>query len=242
MSDKIEKIALVSGANRGIGAAVVAGLAKAGVHVLLGARDLAAGEATAAPLRAAGGSVTAVQLDVTDPQSVAALAEKLADDYGHIDILVNNAGVGLDYVPGMSPVEKMEATLAINVVGGLRLTEAMLPLLEKSAAARIVNVSSELASFGLRHDPAWEHHDKVMPIYAASKAAVNALTVGYALALAPKGIKVNAICPGYTATAATNFMPDRTVEQAAVVILQMALLENDGPTGGFYNDQGALPW
>ncbi|PTV96009.1 NADP-dependent 3-hydroxy acid dehydrogenase YdfG [Rhodobacter aestuarii] len=242
MSDKDQKIALISGANRGIGAAVVAGLSRAGVHVLLGCRDLKAGEEVAAPLCAEGGSVTPVQLDVTDALSVAALTEKLEADYGHIDILINNAGVGLDYVPGMSAVEKMEQTLAINVVGGLRLTEAMLPLLEKSAAPRIVNVSSELASFGLRHDPSWDHHDKIMPTYAASKAAVNALTVGYAKALVDKGFKVNAICPGYTATAATNFMPDRTVDQAAVVILQMALLEDDGPTGGFFNDQGALPW
>ncbi|SOC07027.1 SDR family NAD(P)-dependent oxidoreductase [Rhodobacter maris] len=242
MSETTQKIVLVSGANRGIGAAVAAALARAGVHVLLGARTLEAGEAAAAPIRAEGGKVTVVQLDVTDAASVAALAGNLAADFGYIDILVNNAGVGLDYVPGLSAVEKMEQMLAINVVGGLRLTEAMLPLLEKSTAPRIVNVSSELASFGLRHDPSWGHHDKVMPLYAASKAAVNALTLGYAFALADKGIKVNAICPGYTATEATNFMPDRTVDEAAVVILQMALLGDDGPTGGFFNDQGPLPW
>lgn len=242
MTGTEQKIALVSGANRGIGAAVAAGLAQAGVHVLLGSRDPAAGEAVAAPLRDAGGSVTAVQLDVTDPASVAALAEKLGRDYGRIDILVNNAGVGLDYVPGLSAVDKIEQTLAINVVGGLRLTEAMLPLLEQSAAPRIVNVSSELASFGLRHDPTWEHADKVTPTYSASKAAVNALTVSYAAALADKGFKVNAICPGYTATAATNYLPSRTTEEAAVVILRMALLDDDGPNGGFFNDQGTLPW
>ncbi|MBK1637197.1 SDR family oxidoreductase [Rhodovulum adriaticum] len=236
------KIALVSGANRGIGEAVATGLAREGVHVLMGCRDLAKGEAAAAPLKAEGLQVTPVQLDVTDAASVAALANQIADTHGRLDILVNNAGVGLDFVPDLSPVEKVEQTLAINVVGGLRLTEAMVPLLAVSAHPRIVNVSSELASFGLRHDPDWEHHDKILPTYAASKAAVNALTVSQAAALADKGIKVNAICPGYTATAATNFMPDRTPEQAAVIVLRMALLDDEGPTGGFFNDQGELPW
>ncbi|WP_240722462.1 SDR family NAD(P)-dependent oxidoreductase [Poseidonocella sp. HB161398] len=145
-------------------------------------------------------------------------------------------GVGPDYLPGLAPVEKMEQTLAINVTGGLRLTEAMLPPLAVAPHPRIVNVSSELASFGLRHDPDWEHADKILPTYAATKAAVNALTVSYAAALAEQGVKVNTICPGFTATEATGFVPDRTPEQAAVIVVKMALI------GSFSNDAGTLPW
>ncbi|WP_108260937.1 SDR family oxidoreductase [Mangrovicoccus ximenensis] len=236
------RIALVSGANRGIGEAITAGLANEGVHVLMGCRDLEKGKEAAAPFVAAGLAVTPVQLDITDAASVAALAQQLADSFGHIDILVNNAGVGLDFVPDLSVPEKMAQTLEINVIGTLRLTEAMLPLLSQSSQPRIVNVSSELASFGLRHDPEWEHADKILPTYAASKAALNALTVSYAAQLGPQGFKVNAICPGFTATAATNFLPDRTPEEAAVVAVEMALTGEDGPNGSFSNDRGPLPW
>lgn len=235
-------IALVSGANRGIGEAISAGLARRGVHVLMGCRDLSRGEQAAAPLAAEGLKVTPVVLDITRDDSVTALVDRITGDWGRLDILVNNAGVGLDFAPGLSAVEKMDQTLAINVTGGLRLTEAMLPFLTESDAGRIVNVSSELASFGLRHDPDWEHADKTLPTYAASKAAVNALTLSYAAALSDAGIKVNAVCPGFTATEATNFVPDRTPEEAAVIAVQMALLDADGPTGSFSNDSGTLPW
>lgn len=240
--ENTQKIALVSGANRGIGEAIVRALASEGVHVVLGARSLANGEEAAAPMIAAGLQVTPVGLDITDSASVAALVAEIDATFGRLDILVNNAGVGLDYVPGLSTLEKLEQTLALNVVGTTRLTEAMIPLLAASGQGRIVNVSSELASFGLRHDPDWDHADKILPTYAASKAAVNALTVSYATALAPQGIKVNAICPGFTATAATNYMPNRTPDQAAVIVRQMALIGDDGPTGSFVNDQGPLPW
>ncbi|WP_172330675.1 SDR family oxidoreductase [Mangrovicoccus sp. HB161399] len=240
--EESKKIALVSGANRGIGEAVARALAAQGVHVLMGCRDLEKGRAATAPLVAAGLEAAAVQLDVTDASSVAALAEEIRARFGRLDILVNNAGVGLDFVPGLTPVEKMEQTLAINVTGGLRLTEAMVPLLAAAPHPRIVNVSSELASFGLRHDPDWEHADKILPTYAATKAAVNALTVSHAAALAEQGIKVNAICPGFTATEATGFVPDRTPDEAAVIVVQMALIGDDGPTGTFSNDAGPLPW
>ncbi|RBO53084.1 short-chain dehydrogenase [Rhodovulum sp. BSW8] len=237
-----KKIALVSGGNRGIGAAVAARLAESGVLVLIGSRDLAAGQAVAAPLVAEGGEAVAVQLDVTDDASVAALAGRIAETWGRLDILVNNAGIGLDHDTRLTPVARIARTLEVNVTGTLRLTEAMVPLLARGVSPRIVNISSELGSFALRQDPDWEHADKIMPTYAASKAAVNALTVGYAQSLAGQGIKVNAICPGYTATAATNFGPDRTPGEAASAIAALALADADGPTGGFLNEAGALPW
>ncbi len=237
-----EKIlALVSGANRGIGLAIATGLARRGCRVLLGCRDLSRGTAAAAPLQAQGLDVSPVQLDTTDDASVAALAAQIERDYGRLDVLVNNAGIALDYDPSLPVSARMEGTLAVNVVGTVRLTEAMVPLLARSRRPRIVNVSSELASFGLRSDPAWAYVETKMPTYQASKAAVNSLTFSYAELLAGKGIKVNAICPGYTATEATNFAGTRTPEQAAVVAIEMALRE-DCPTGTFANDQGPLPW
>jgi NAD(P)-dependent dehydrogenase (short-subunit alcohol dehydrogenase family) len=235
-------LALVSGANRGIGLAIATGLARRGVHVLLGCRDLGRGEAASAPLRAEGLQVWPVQLDTTDDGSVTALAARITQDFGYLDILVNNAGIGLDYAPMLSPVQRMEQTLAVNVVGTLRLTEAMVPLLVESKQPRIVNVSSELASFKLHSDPSWAYADIKLPTYQASKAAVNSLTVSYADSLKEKGIKVNAICPGYTATEATNFSGSRTPAQAAVVAIHYALLDDGGPTGAFANEEGELPW
>lgn len=235
-------IALVSGANRGIGYAITKGLAQKGMTVLLGCRDLAKGEVAAAKLRDEGLDVRAVQLDTTDDNSVAALADLISAQWGRLDVLVNNAGIGLDYVEGLAPTQRIEQTLAVNVVGVLRLTEAMVPLLKNSARGRIVNISSELASFALRADPNWVFAAFSLPTYAASKAALNALTLSYATSLAAFGIKVNAVCPGYTATESTNFAGSRTPDQAAVAAIKSATLDDAGATGAFTNEQGALPW
>ncbi|CAH2602792.1 SDR family oxidoreductase [Rhodovastum atsumiense] len=235
-------IALVSGANRGIGLAIAAGLARRGVHVLLGCRDLRRGMAAADRMLAEGVQLRPVQLDTTDDVSTEALAALVRRDYGRLDILVNNAGIALDADPSLPVAERLQRTLEVNVIGTARLTEAMLPLLAQSKRGRIVNVSSELASFGLRTDPEWEYAKFAMPTYQASKAAVNALTLSYAARLQEQGIKVNAICPGYTATEATNFMGPRTPEQAAVVAINFALLDDEGPTGAFANEAGELPW
>ncbi len=234
-------LALISGANRGIGLAIATGLARKGCHVLLGCRNLSQGEAAAAPLRSAGLQVWPLQLDTTSDASVAAAAAVIEREYGRLDVLINNAGIGLDYNPALSVMDKIQQTVAVNIVGTIRLTEAMVPLLALSTSPRIVNLSSELASFGLRHDPAWTYRETKMPTYQASKAAVNSLTVSYAESLSGKGIKVNAICPGYTATDATNFMGTRTTEQAATIAIDLAL-RADCPTGTFVNDQGPLPW
>lgn len=236
------KIALVSGANRGIGLAVASALAHAGALVLLGARNLEAGRAAAAPLREEGLAVRAVQLDVTDQASVDALAARIGTELGQIDILVNNAGLGLDQNAELSWAARLEGTLPTNVIGAARLFEATTPLLLRSPAPRVVNLSSELASFGLRQDPDWPFAAFALPTYAASKAAVNALTLSMAEALRPAGGKVNSVCPGYTATDATGYASDRTTAQAAAALLPYALLDSDGPTGGFFNESGPLPW
>ncbi len=241
-TDKKQKIALVSGANRGIGLAIVTALAGKGVHVLLGCREVVKGESAAAPLIAQGLKVTPVALDVTDDASVTALAAQIDRDYGVLDILVNNAGIALDFAAGMPVADRLKGALEVNVIGLTRLTEAMVPFLAKSGHGRIVNLSSELGSFGRRNDPTWEYADFRLPTYAATKAAVNAMTIGYAKDLAAQGIKVNAVCPGYTATEATAFAGPRKPEQGAAVVANFALLEDDGVTGSFVNEDGELPW
>ena len=237
-----EQLALVSGANRGIGLAITTGLAQRGAHVLLGCRDLERGKKECAPLKDEGLAVDPIQLDTTNDASVAAAAQNIAKAYGRLDILMNNAGISLDFAPDISETDKLQGTLDVNVIGTARVTEAMVPLLSKSTQARIVNVSSELASFGKRSDPGWIYAEFKLPTYQASKAALDSLTLSYANQLKDEGIMVNAICPGYTATEATNFAGTNTSEQAAVVAIDFALLDANGPTGKFANVEGGLPW
>ena len=175
-------------------------------------------------------------------RSWSVLAKEIDRDYGRLDILVNNAGIGLDFEQSLSSTQRIQQSLDVNVVGLIRMMEAMGPLLVKSGKGRVVNVSSELASFGLRSDPAWPYGEFRLPTYAATKAALNALTLSYAVDLKDKGVKVNAICPGYTATEATNFAGTRMPEQGAAVAVQFALLDDNGVTGTFHNEAGALPW
>lgn len=239
---KKSTLALVSGANRGIGLAIATGLAQQGVEVLLGCRDTNKGEVACSALRAKGLQVRPVELDTTSALSVSKLADLITQGYGYLDILVNNAGIALDYDQTITAADRLRRTMAVNVLGPILLTEAMISLLETSEKPRIVNVSSELASFGLRSNQLWAYAKFDMPIYQASKAALNSLTISYASRFREKGIKVNSICPGYTATEATNFVGDRTPDEAAVVAIKYALLEGDGPTGSFANEQGDLPW
>ncbi|MDX5627172.1 MULTISPECIES: SDR family oxidoreductase [unclassified Brenneria] len=237
-----QPIALVSGATRGIGKAIAQGLAQQGVKVLLGARNLQAGREVAERIATQHVSVEAVELDTTDQTTIDNLAALIRQKYGRLDILVNNAGISMDFSPEPPIREKLSRTFETNVVGTAALTDAMIPLLEKSERARIVNVSSILASFTKRTQPDWIYADVYMPSYQASKAALNSLTLSYARQLADRNIKVNAICPGLTATDATNHYGDRTPEMAAQVAIRFALLDDSGPTGSFANDEGALEW
>ncbi|MFC6790838.1 SDR family NAD(P)-dependent oxidoreductase [Methylobacterium komagatae] len=173
-------LALVSGANRGIGLAIATGLARQGAQVLLGCRDIGKGEAACNALRAEGLQVRPVELDTTSTASVSRLAEMIQQGYGYLDALVNNAGIGVDHDPMLTAADRLRRTMSVNVLGPLLLTDAMAPLLSASGRGRIVNVSSELASFGLRANPNWAFADFPMPIYQASKAALNSLTLSYA--------------------------------------------------------------
>ncbi|GAA2207037.1 hypothetical protein GCM10009850_024950 [Nonomuraea monospora] len=308
-------VALVTGANKGIGYAVAAGLAARGMTVVLGCRDRDRGEQAAARLRAelsaarmgVGPSITSmpaepdaahlraepdaarlgtgpdvaslgtgpdaslgtrpgavnlptgpgvayaagvepevrvVVLDVTDPATIEAAAASL----DRLDVLVNNAGISgpIDLTPSRTPATTIRDVFETNVIGVLMVTNAMLPLLRKAPAPRIVNVSSGVGSLHHHTDPA--HYMSALPASAAyppSKAALNALTVQYAKELREDGILVNAAAPGACATDFTKGLPfpiTRTAEEGAGVIIQLATLGPDGPTGGFFDDGGPVPW
>lgn len=237
-----QPIALVSGATRGIGRAIAQGLAQKGIKVLLGARNLQAGQKVAVEISTPEIQVEAVELDTTHQNTIDNLSALIAEKYGRLNILVNNAGISLDFYPDLSVREKLSRTLETNVIGTAALTDAMIPLLEKSQHGRIVNVSSVLASFTSREQADWIYKDVAMPTYQASKAALNSLTLSYAKLLEQRNIKVNAICPGLTATDATNHYGERTPEQAAQVAIKYALLDDAGPSGVFVNEEGSLNW
>jgi NAD(P)-dependent dehydrogenase (short-subunit alcohol dehydrogenase family) len=244
-------VALVSGANTGIGLQVAKDLARHGLIVLVGSRDLDRGKAAAAGID---GDARAIQLDVTDESSIAAAAERVGSEFGRLDVLVNNAGVSFLGDPGSPLAERAQAGLLtgvpidvvrrmfeINVIGPIALTQALLPLLQAAPAARIVNVGSGGASLTLNADPR-NPHRWMFGVYPTTKSALHAATLGFATALEETGIKVNVADPGFTATALNNFQGTRTVEEGAQRIVALALLGPDGPTGTFSSDEGPVPW
>ncbi|WP_148598405.1 SDR family NAD(P)-dependent oxidoreductase [Aquisphaera giovannonii] len=248
-----KRVALVTGANQGIGLQVAKDLAAEGLTVLVGSRDLAKGEAAAAAIE---GGARAIQIDVTDRASIAAAAARIREEIGRLDVLVNNAAIThtgwmagktmQDYSeatrPSVVSLDEMRAVWETNVFGVLAVTQAMLPLLRESEAARIVNVSSGVGSLTQASDPAYPYRSIFGPVYPASKTALNALTVAMAIELEPAGIKVNAACPGYTKTNLNNYSGTQTVEEGAREPVRLALLGPDGPTGTFSNSAGPLPW
>jgi NAD(P)-dependent dehydrogenase (short-subunit alcohol dehydrogenase family) len=242
--DPAQKIALVTGANKGIGKEIARQLAAKGVLVLLGARDRKRGEQAEADLRGQGVSVQFIPLDVTDQRSVDQAAARVAQKYGRLDILVNNAGIALDWVPPseLDP-EILKETYETNVFGPFRVIKAMLPLLKKSKAGRIVNVSSALGSMTLAAASGgpFQGANHLMA-YCSSKSALNAMTLALAKDLKSAGIKVNAANPGYVATDMNDNKGVRTVEQGAATPVRLALLADDGPTGGCFSDEGVVPW
>lgn len=228
-------IALVTGANRGIGLEVTRQLAKQGITVILGARDFEKGKAAAETLITEGLQVIPKKLDVTDQNSIDQLATELKGEFGRLDILVNNAGILYDTWQSASnaSLETVQEALATNTLGPWRMCQAFLPLIRQSQAGRIVNVSSEagsLASMGAS-----------TPAYSTSKAALNAFTRLLAAELQGTGILVNAICPGWVATDMGG-AGGRPVADGAASIVWAATLPNNGPTGGFFRDSKPLPW
>jgi NAD(P)-dependent dehydrogenase (short-subunit alcohol dehydrogenase family) len=227
-------VAVVSGANRGIGLAVAEALARRGMTVVAGSRGAARGEEAVRPLVAEGLDVRPHQLDITDQASVDALAGFVDGDLGRLDVLVNNAGI---YPAGRAvdvDLDEVEETWQVNTVGPWRLTKALLPIMRRTGGGRIVNVSSmsgSLAEMGSDHAG-----------YSVSKAALNAVTRTLARDLDGTGILVNSVCPGWVATDMGGPSAPRTVQQGAASVLWAALLQDDGPTGGFFRDGERMPW
>jgi NAD(P)-dependent dehydrogenase (short-subunit alcohol dehydrogenase family) len=241
MSEKT--IALVTGANKGIGYEIAAGLGALGWSVGVGARDDGRREAAVEKLRAAGADAFGVPLDVTDDASVAAAAGLIEERAGRLDVLVNNAGVtgGAPQEPTRVTPETMRTVVETNVIGVIRVTNAMLPLLHRSASPRIVNMSSSVGSLTRQTTPGTET-GPISAAYAPSKTFLNAVTVQYAKELGDTNILINAGCPGYCATDLNGFRGVRTPEQGAAIGIHLATLPDDGPTGAFFEDAGTVPW
>ncbi len=231
---------------------VLEDLAARGFTVLVGSRNLERGETAA---KSVGAGARALQLDVTNQASIAAAAERIRNELGRLDVLVNNAAISHAGKPGRSLAEmgksgrasvasldEVRAVFETNVFGVIAVTQAMLPLLREAPAGRIVNVSSGAGSLTRNSDPANPHRSMFGAAYSPSKTALNAITLAFALDLESTRIKVNAACPGFTATDLNNFEGTRTVEQAAREPVRLALLDANGPTGTFSNEDGPLPW
>ena len=237
------KIALVTGANKGLGLEIARQLGQEGHTVLMGARDPERGEGGAQTLRSEDLDAHFVPLDVTDQASVDAAATTIKDRFGRLDVLVNNAGILLDDLsPSELPMATLRRTFDTNVFGVVRTTQAMLPLLRASDSARIVNLGSAMGSLTLTSDPDNLRSGYWQLAYAASKAALNAVTVQFANELRAEGIKVNAADPGYVATDLTGQQGFNSVEDGATPAVRLATLPADGPTAGFYNIDGPMPW
>jgi NAD(P)-dependent dehydrogenase (short-subunit alcohol dehydrogenase family) len=239
-----EKIALITGANKGIGLEIARQLAEQGVLVLLGARSEGRGKEAAAELTARGLAAAPLAIDVTDDSSVADAAREIGGQHGRLDILVNNAGItgGFRGAPSAATAGQLRQVYDTNVFGVVTVTNHLLPLLRRSAAGRIVNLSSGLGSLTLSSDPGSEFADYNLVTYQSSKTALNAVTLAYAKELRETGIKVNAADPGFTATDLNQHRGYRTVQQAAVIVVRLATLGAGGPTGTFQDENGVVPW
>jgi NAD(P)-dependent dehydrogenase (short-subunit alcohol dehydrogenase family) len=238
-----QTIALVTGANKGIGYEIAAGLGALGWSVGVGARDEERREAAVAKLAAAGADVFGVPLDVTDDASVAAAAALIEQRAGRLDVLVNNAAVtgGMPQLPTTVGLAAVRTVVETNVIGVIRVTNAMLPMLRRSASPRIVNMSSTVGSL-TRQTAATDETGPVSAAYAPSKTFLNAVTIQYAKELHDTNILINAGCPGFTATDLNGFRGVRTPQQGAAIAIQLATLPDDGPTGAFFDDAGVVPW
>ncbi|GAB0120242.1 SDR family NAD(P)-dependent oxidoreductase [Acidisoma sp. 7E03] len=239
-----ERIALVTGSNKGVGLEIARQLAEAGVFVLIGARDPSRGAAAAADLAAGSLQAHSLPLDVTSPASIAAAAARIRTAYGRLDILVNNAGIvdAEDGPPSTAAPDAARRIMETNFIGTLAVTQAMLPLLLAAQAARIVNLSSSLGSLTLNGDPASPYYAARLIGYNASKAALNMLTVQLAAELRGTPHVVNAVRPGYVKTDLTGHRGFMTPEEGARLPVHYALLGQDAVSGCFVEPGGATPW
>jgi len=251
MPDK--RVALVTGANQGVGLQVAKELVANGLTVLVGSRDFERGESAAKDI---GPGAIALQLDVTNGASIAAAAERIRNELGRLDLLVNNAGISNtrkgslsleEYAkisrPSNASLDELRAVWETNAFGVLAVYQAMLPLLRESSDARIVNVSSGVGSLTANADPTYPYHAMFGPIYPASKAALNAITLAIMIELESTGIKVNLVSPAFTATNLNGYAGTESVEDGSREVVRVALLGPDGPTGTFTRwENTTIPW
>jgi NAD(P)-dependent dehydrogenase (short-subunit alcohol dehydrogenase family) len=243
---KAKKVALISGANKGIGFETARQLGQKAITVILGSRDLAKGEAAAAQLKKEGIDAHAIKLDVVNPADVKAVADTITRDYGHLDILVNNAGIMLEAIGGNNTStvsdEILRKTFDTNFFAAVAVTRAFLPLLKKSDAGRIVNVSSILGSLALHATEGSPIYEAKALAYDASKAALNSFTIHLAHELKGTKIKVNSAHPGWVKTEmGTDAAPMEVVDGAKTEV-ELATLGPDGPTGGYFHMGQAITW
>ncbi|HZY35338.1 MAG TPA: SDR family NAD(P)-dependent oxidoreductase [Mucilaginibacter sp.] len=248
-----KRIALVTGANQGVGLQVAKELAATGITVLVGSRNFERGEAAAKEI---GAGAIALQLDVTDSKSIATAAAHIRKGFGRLDLLVNNAAISNTRKGDLSleeygkisrasnaPLDEVRAVWETNVFGVLAVYQAMLPLLRESSDARIVNVSSGVGSLELNADPNGPYHRSFGPVYPASKTALNAITLAMMVELEGTGIKVNLVSPGFTRTNLNGYAGTQSVEDGSREVVRVALLGPGGPTGTFTRWENAtIPW
>lgn len=241
--DPAGRIALVTGANKGIGFEIAKSLAAKGVTVLVGARNSQAGEAAAAVIRSDGGAAEVLPLDISDAGSIAAAAALIEQKFGRLDILVNNAGVSVERgkQPSEASIDLLRQTYETNVFGTVAVTNAMLPLVRKSDAGRIVNLSTGLASFALSAGPKAPLFSMRLLAYNSSKAALNSVTIMLANELEGSSIKINLANPGLCATDLSTGK-GRPASEGATIAVELALVGEDGPNGGFIGENGTVPW
>jgi NAD(P)-dependent dehydrogenase (short-subunit alcohol dehydrogenase family) len=240
------KVALITGANKGIGYEIARQLGQQSITVLIGARDKTKGAEAAERLRAEGADAHAVKLDVTDAATIAATKTFVEEKFGRLDILVNNAGIvggsGWETLPSEVPLDTVRKVFETNFFGVIAVTQAFVPLLKKSEAGRIVNVSSGLGSLTLLSDPKFEFYQINFLDYNASKTALNAVTVSFAKEFKDTPMKVNSADPGYTATDMNENTGTKTVAEGADTIVWLATLSEEGPTGGYFSSREPIPW
>ncbi|MDR6879542.1 SDR family oxidoreductase [Bacillus sp. 3255] len=238
----MSKVALITGGNRGLGFETARQLGGLGYTVLLGARDKEKGSQAAAKLQEQDIDARYIELDVTDQATIDAAATKIKSEYGKLDVLINNAGIGDRHKFTDLSVADLKKSFDTNFFGAFTVSQAMLPLIEKSDAPRIVNISSSIGSITLHSDPGNGVYPLKALAYSSSKTALNQLTTHLAFTLKHTPAKVNSVCPGFVATGFNNGYGDLTPEQGSRIIVQYATLAQDGPTGGFFNEHGIIPW
>ena len=234
----LDRVALVTGANRGIGFEIARQLAEIGNRVILGARNLAQGEAAAKILASNDVKAFAAELDVTDEATIEKLTRKIDLDFGRLDILVNNAGILIDEtdLPSETAPQTTRTTLETNLLGPWRLCQAFIPMMKRNNYGRIVNVSSGAGALSEMSDSLYA------PAYSISKTALNALTIMFASELRGSNILVNAVCPGWVRTDMGGTSAPRSAKEGADTAVWLATLPDDGPTGGFFRERSKIEW